>query len=789
MFPHLFGQKSGMTFFVRVSSRAAVKNARRWLILGASALVIEVCSPPAQAQQPIPSATTEILRELTLAPPTARAEELVLVTLVTKNRDLKELESELTKIYLTLHNSGRLSVKRLTDPEGKIIGKTIEEIFRSEKLFFGKTFPPELESLACDLNSHVCKRRRDPASPEQLRSLTQHVSGFLPSRGEWELSSIVTLLLPDVHLTPVYEWFVVEKPADRPLAAVVTDELGGCVTFDDSCRDLVSFYNRSLGEKIFSDAYRGPVSLPVLTVTLQTNVATAAETRKKPDPILPNKDEETRPEKSIVLQRLPDEKSDTFKVMQQAVESDARAGQPVARGIEPVVRQLQQNVVGGIKVSKDGQALEESDFHDQRSSLTKLIAFPLATLPYPLDLQTRVHVGVFDEKVDEQHCALGGGRVSVHNLDAPASAGFAANAGASSPPCNEIVKALDTDHGTHVVGIIGALQQNNGRDVPVGLNPYAQIATIEVDLAGLTDGGKVPDLVRDLQQMLQGHQPKVVNMSFGYFIVSGTADLLGQKLAGAQFAALFVVAAGNTGSEKSYICDVRPACFELPNVISVAAVDRDEDRPHLLESDGKVLSNYGRRIHVAAVGKDVFSTISNGRFGLLSGTSQAAPQVTAVASLLASKYAAIKPIEMKNRIIYCSDLFSSLEGKLYGGRLNAECTLDGDQARLQLKAAAQVQHGQLQPSGELRFLDAENGEIVIPIANTRAVHYDPLRQKYTVFYNIEKNRKDTQLFRASSLTLQNPNEQLIFEPSEGPGAGIAVSIKVSDIKRYTSSIR
>src|SRR5438045_6613167 len=43
---------------------------------------------------------------------------------------------------------------------------------------------------------------------------------------------------------------------------------------------------------------------------------------------------------------------------------------------------------------------------------------------------------------------------------------------------------------------------------------------------------------------------------------------------GAGYDTLFVVAAGNDGEDFTAICDMRPACLDLPNVISVAALNR-----------------------------------------------------------------------------------------------------------------------------------------------------------------------------------------------------------------------
>ena len=249
-----------------------------------------LASQTAYTQESKPT-TAEVLRSVTQAPLNAKAEEL---TLVTRSRNLEELGYELTGIYVALYNApeSRLSVQRVSDRTGKFIGKTIEEILRLEGLFYGKTFPQQLDNLTCDLNSHVCNRIRAKLTDEELRSTsTLHVRGLHLSESEW-LTGPATLLFPHVEITTDSEWYPIEKPRERSLRQFVVEDLGGCEEFDDECRDLITFYNRTLGEKIFDENYLGTRSLPVLTLTIKANVATATETLISADPDLPNKDEE-----------------------------------------------------------------------------------------------------------------------------------------------------------------------------------------------------------------------------------------------------------------------------------------------------------------------------------------------------------------------------------------------------------------------------------------------------------------------------------------------------------------
>src|ERR1700738_3855833 len=69
------------------------------------------------------------------------------VSLVTRNHNLQELGQELSRIYLTLYNSKRLSVKPVETSD-----RVIEVILRKEGLFYGKVLPTEIDSMVCDLN-------------------------------------------------------------------------------------------------------------------------------------------------------------------------------------------------------------------------------------------------------------------------------------------------------------------------------------------------------------------------------------------------------------------------------------------------------------------------------------------------------------------------------------------------------------------------------------------------------------------------------------------------------------
>jgi subtilisin family serine protease len=127
---------------------------------------------------------------------------------------------------------------------------------------------------------------------------------------------------------------------------------------------------------------------------------------------------------------------------------------------------------------------------------------------------------------------------------------------------------------------------------------------------------------------------------------------------------LFVAAAGNNGTDN----DKRPhypSNYDLPNVISVAALDNTDSLTSF--------SNYGiKTVHIAAPGKDILSTWLNDEYREASGTSMATPQVSGVAALIISANPNISVAKLRDRLLRSVDKIDSLSGKIAsGGRLNA----------------------------------------------------------------------------------------------------------------------
>ncbi|NPC93456.1 S8 family serine peptidase [Bacillus sp. WMMC1349] len=179
----------------------------------------------------------------------------------------------------------------------------------------------------------------------------------------------------------------------------------------------------------------------------------------------------------------------------------------------------------------------------------------------------------------------------------------------------------DNGHGTHVSGIIAAAADNHYS--MAGINPHAKILPVKVlDRSGEGDTEKIAyGIIYAVD-----HGAKVINLSLG----GPYSRVIEYALKYAQSKNVTVIAAsGNEGaSELSY-----PASSKY--TISVGATNQ-----LALVSD---YSNYGKGLDLVAPGSDIPSLVPDGNVTYMSGTSMAAPHVSAVAGLLISQNPSLKP--------------------------------------------------------------------------------------------------------------------------------------------------
>lgn len=152
----------------------------------------------------------------------------------------------------------------------------------------------------------------------------------------------------------------------------------------------------------------------------------------------------------------------------------------------------------------------------------------------------------------------------------------------------------DNGHGSHVAGIIGAVG-NNALGV-TGVSWSVKIMSLKVlDNNGEGDIATIIEAISYAAAKNAG----IINMSFGG---TGFSQSLYDAI-GKYPNMLFVAAAGNEGSnnDQPSVADY-PASFGLPNIISVAATDQNDNFTSF--------SNYGpASVDVAAPGVNILSTV------------------------------------------------------------------------------------------------------------------------------------------------------------------------------------
>lgn len=218
----------------------------------------------------------------------------------------------------------------------------------------------------------------------------------------------------------------------------------------------------------------------------------------------------------------------------------------------------------------------------------------------------------------------------------------------------------DHGHGSHCSGTIGAAG-NDGKGI-VGVAWNVRIMGIK--FLSASGSGSLEGALKGIDYATQ-MGAKIMSNSWGG---GGYSETLKQAIERANAAgSLFVAAAGNE-SNNNDANPTYPATYDVPNVLSVAAVD---NRGQIAS-----FSNYGKtKVHVGAPGVNIYSSIINGGYDSWSGTSMATPHVSGIAVLLASNEPNLTNVEMKQRIIATSKPVSGLRGKSRGGMVNAYAML------------------------------------------------------------------------------------------------------------------
>ena len=197
-------------------------------------------------------------------------------------------------------------------------------------------------------------------------------------------------------------------------------------------------------------------------------------------------------------------------------------------------------------------------------------------------------------------------------------------------------------HGTHIAGIVGA-EGGNGIGIS-GVSPKVSLMILKYYDPKAPGTDNLKNTIKAIHYAVD-KKVDIINYSGGGLDYSQTEFEAVKRANDAGI--LFVAAAGNekSNSDKAHYY---PANYNLPNIISVTAINAEAN---VLQS-----SNYGMKtVHIAAPGEGIYSTLPGSRYGTMTGTSQATAFVSGVAALLKANNPEMTYLQSKNQILATAD--------------------------------------------------------------------------------------------------------------------------------------
>lgn len=223
---------------------------------------------------------------------------------------------------------------------------------------------------------------------------------------------------------------------------------------------------------------------------------------------------------------------------------------------------------------------------------------------------------------------------------------------------NQVYVGDEDDHGTHCAGTIAAASNNETGIAGIVNSSHVKLMSVKA-LGGSDGSGTTESLIKAIQYA-EANGASIVNLSLGS---SYNDQALYQTIANSNM--LFVIAAGNGDDTSNAGVDIDaspiyPAAYNLDNIITVANLNYDGNLHYS--------SNYGASsVDIAAPGSYILSTTTDNTYSYMTGTSMAAPMVTAAAAMLYSYYDTLSLAQIKQLILSSAKSLDSLQGVVAAG--------------------------------------------------------------------------------------------------------------------------
>lgn len=228
---------------------------------------------------------------------------------------------------------------------------------------------------------------------------------------------------------------------------------------------------------------------------------------------------------------------------------------------------------------------------------------------------------------------------------------------------NDVYVGTEDAHGTHGAGTIAA---NAGNGVGIaGIVQSDHVKVMAVKALGGSDGSGTTASIIQAIQYAEANGAQICNLSLGS---SQNDPALYRTIASSKM--LFVVAAGNDGTDLE-TAPSYPASYDLDNLIAVANIRYDGELDPT--------SSYGAAsVDLAAPGSYILSTTPGNTYSYMTGTSMAAPMVSAAAAMVYSAFPKATLADVKDILLASVHKLDCLTGRTAtGGMLDLGAAMAG----------------------------------------------------------------------------------------------------------------
>jgi len=213
---------------------------------------------------------------------------------------------------------------------------------------------------------------------------------------------------------------------------------------------------------------------------------------------------------------------------------------------------------------------------------------------------------------------------------------------------NNHYEGPDAKHGTHVAGIIAGLA--NGSEPQYGVaSRVAKIMTVRA----VPDGDERDKDVANAIRYAVDNGAKILNMSFGKPVSPGKNVVWDAFKYAESKGVLLVKAAGNENediAEHQYFpTNFKSTSDEKPFISNMIVVGSNTNDANALKSS---FSNYDKKmVDVFAPGSEIYSTVPDGKYEYLQGTSMASPVVAGASAVLLAYMPNLKPEQIIESLV------------------------------------------------------------------------------------------------------------------------------------------